>query len=179
MLTRCLQDDSLPAGVRAAGALVLLYGVPVSKVVELTREHLDTSGEPAAHGLRLTRTSPVIVVPPALGRLLGLLPAMPRNPSAVVLIERAQRQGWLFPGPSAHGHVNPSVLAQRLKTHGIQIRPSRNAALIALAADLPAALLTSLFDVSIRSAVQWTRRAGRDWQAYLAAETQRRTAGRG
>jgi DNA-binding transcriptional regulator YdaS (Cro superfamily) len=73
---------------------------------------------------------------------------------------------------AAHGHVNPAALAQRLKNHGVKVRASRNAALIALAADLPTPLLSTLFGLSIRSAVQWTRRAGRDWTAYIAAHSQ-------
>jgi hypothetical protein len=75
----------------------------------------------------------------------------------------------LFPGRSAHGNVNASVISKRLKEQGIHTRASRNAALIALAADLPASVLSELFGISITSALQWTRRASRDWNTYVAA----------
>jgi hypothetical protein len=102
--------------------------------------------------------------------LLSQLPATPRNPSSVVLVQSSVRPiAWLFPGRSAHGNVNSSVIAKRLKEHGIHTRASRNAALIALAADLPTSVLSDLFGVSDTSALQWTRRAGRNWNAYVAA----------
>jgi hypothetical protein len=51
------------------------------------------------------------------------------------------------------------------------VRASRNAALIALAADLPTTVVSDLLGLNITTAVNWTRRAGRDWHSYLAAET--------
>jgi hypothetical protein len=30
-------------------------------------------------------------------------------------------------------------------------------------------MLSDLFDLSVTSALQWTRRAGRNWHAYIAA----------
>ncbi|WP_328988843.1 hypothetical protein OG394_21705 [Kribbella sp. NBC_01245] len=176
LLSRCLHDATLPLEVRAAGAVILLYGIPLAKVVELTSAHLSQRPGPATDrgipdGLRVSLDSPVIAAPPALGRLLAQLPAAPANPRSRPLIEAAEDpRDWLFPGRSALGHVNASVIAKRLKDHGIRVRPSRNAALIALAADLPASVVATLFNISISAAVRWSRRAGRDWNAYIAAE---------
>ena len=39
-LQRCLTDTVLPADVRAAGAIVTLFGLPLSKIVQLTAEQL-------------------------------------------------------------------------------------------------------------------------------------------
>jgi hypothetical protein len=61
----------------------------LTRIVELTRDHLDPAGATTALGLRIATGSPVVVVPPALGRLLTQIPATPRNPSAVALIESA------------------------------------------------------------------------------------------
>ena len=169
-MTKCLHGSELPADLRVAGALLLLYGLPLTRIVELTREHLDMHEAPTVTGLRIAPSSPAVVIPPALGRLLAQLPATPLNPSAVALIASAARPAaWLFPGRSAHGNVNPSVISKRLKDHGIQTRASRNAALIALAADLPTSVLSDLFGISDTSAIQWTRRASRNWNAYVAA----------
>jgi hypothetical protein len=82
---------------------------------------------------------------------------------------------WTVPGRSAHGNVNASVIAKRLKDQAIHTRASRNAALIALAADLPASVLSDVFGISITSAPQWTRRASRDWNTYVAAIITERT----
>jgi hypothetical protein len=48
--------------------------------------------------------------------------------------------------------------------------------LISLAGELPISLLSDLFDISISTAMHWARRAGRDWNAYLAATHQERSA---
>jgi hypothetical protein len=175
LLTKSLHDTDLPTDLRVAGTLLLLHGLPLTRIVELTRDHLDPSGATTARGLRIATGSPAVVVPPALGRLLTQLPATPRNPSAVALIESAEQPAWLFPGRSAHGNVNASVVAKRLKDQGIPTRASRNAALIALAADLPTSVLSDPFGISITSALQWTHRASRDWNTYVAATIAERT----
>ncbi|WP_460652356.1 hypothetical protein [Kribbella endophytica] len=169
LLTTCLQDSDLPTDLRVAGALLLLYGLPLTRIVELTRDHLDPPEATVITGLRIASDSPPIAIPPALGRLLTQLPTTPHNPSAVALIDPAERPAWLFPGRSARGTVNASVISKRLKDYGIQPRASRNAALIALAADLPTSVLADLFGISITSAIQWTHRAARNWNAYIAA----------
>jgi hypothetical protein len=50
-------------------------------------------------------------------------------------------------------------------------RPSWNTALLALAADLPASVLSDTLGVSISAALQWTRRAARDWNTYLTSRS--------
>lgn len=57
---------------------------------------------------------------------------------------------------------------------GIHIRPQRNAALAALAHDLPQTVLASLLGVSIQTALFWARQVGHDWTTYLAARDEAR-----
>ncbi|MEW2578613.1 hypothetical protein [Streptomyces syringium] len=45
-LQRCLREEDLPLDVRAAGALMLLYGMPVSRITELTTDRLIDGDEP-------------------------------------------------------------------------------------------------------------------------------------
>ncbi|TCN32132.1 hypothetical protein EV644_12742 [Kribbella orskensis] len=170
LLSRCLHDGDLAVDLRAAGALLLLYGFQLTRIVELTNEHLTPTGR------RPTLTSPVIAVPPSMRRLLDQLPAPPRDPSALALISAPTNGGhsWLFPGRSTKGHINASVLSTHLRQQGISVRASRNAALIALAADLPASVVVSLFGLNITTALQWARRAGRDWNAFVAATAELR-----
>ncbi|MET7738510.1 hypothetical protein ABZT02_45780 [Streptomyces sp. NPDC005402] len=56
-----------------------------------------------------------------------------------------------------------------MRLHGLPAHPSRNTALLALAADLPASVLSDTLGISISAALHWTRRAARDWNMYLAA----------
>lgn len=61
--------------------------------------------------------------------------------------------------------------AARLRRHGLPARTGRNTALLALAEDLPASVLSDTLGISITAALQWTRRAARDWNAYVATRT--------
>ena len=67
-------------------------------------------------------------------------------------------------------------MSKHMKAYGIPTRSARNAALIALAGELPISLVSDLFDISISTAMNWARRAGRDWNTYLAATHQERSA---
>ncbi|HEX9542545.1 MAG TPA: hypothetical protein VGA04_30845 [Streptosporangiaceae bacterium] len=44
-LDRCLSDDSMPLDLRVGGALVLLFGLLVSRVMQLTRNDVSDDGE--------------------------------------------------------------------------------------------------------------------------------------
>ncbi len=167
---RCLTDPTIPADVRAAGALVLLYGIPLARIVELTRDHVhqsDGSLHPA--GFSIALGGPVVLVPPALGQLLARLPYEP-SMRGVPLVPAAPGQpAWLFPGRGTAGHVSYTGLVTRMRRHGLTVRRARNAALISLASDLPSAVISDLFGLSIAASTGWARRAGRDWQGYLNA----------
>jgi hypothetical protein len=44
---------------------------------------------------------------------------------------------------------------------------------MALAADLPAAIIADLLGMHVNTAIRWVRYAGRDWADYLAAQRRR------
>jgi hypothetical protein len=67
--------------------------------------------------------------------------------------------------PSRFGRVRQA----RLKRCGLTIRGGRNAALIGLAAELPAAVLTALLAIDIVTATRWAGYAKRDWTDFRAA----------
>lgn len=171
-LSRCFTDGSIPDDVRAAGALVLLYGIQLARIVELTRNHLARSptGRPAdPEGFSVSLGGPVVLVPPPLAVILGRLPAEPAARGRPLIAPAPGRPEWLFPGRGVNGHITYAGLAHRMRTHGLRITPSRNAALIALASELPAPVISDLFGLSVSASVNWVRRAGRDWQWYIAA----------
>jgi hypothetical protein len=156
-----LHDTTLPTLVRAGGALVLLYGLPVSRVTALRHDdiHTDTKRRTwlqfGGHRLRL---------PPAVATLLL---AQQKHAVGASGIARAHPgdTAWLFPGGPAR-----DALYRALRTH---LRRARSAALAALAADLPAAVLADLLDININTAITWSTYAQTDWTAYLAARTRR------
>ena len=154
----------MPLGVRSAGALLLLFGLPASRIRQLRVEHLhvadqDTYLNVGAHPL---------LVPPKLAALLHQLAAAPaaRRPR---LAGDGTGPGWLFPGLVPGRPASPAWFSRQLLDYGIDSRPARNAALIALAGELPAPILADVLGLHINTAVRWADIAKRDWGSYLAA----------
>ena len=161
-LESCVHDETLPLRIRVSGALVLLYGHPVSRVVTLQTHQVDERDD----GVYLTIDRHAALLPPVLANLvLKLRDAAP--PPSVLGGNRATT--WLFPGLVPGHHLACNYLGKQLNTHGIHARTSRNGALISLAADLPAPVLADLLGLHVNTAVRWVRRSRRDWAAYVEA----------
>lgn len=66
-------------------------------------------------------------------------------------------------------------MGSKLRRHGLPSTSSaRAAALISLAAELPAAVIADLLGISIQTAERWADHARYDWSQYLAARTESR-----
>jgi hypothetical protein len=77
---------------------------------------------------------------------------------------------WLFPGGTPGRHADPGRLTKLLHNQlGIIVRPARNSALSAMAADLPAPVLAELLGVHLTTAERWAALVKRDWSSYVAA----------
>lgn len=164
-LQRCLHDPALPHRVRVAGGLLLLYGHPISRTVQMKATQLSH----ANGNTYLAFGQHPVLLPPVLAQLIEELHAT-ATPTAV-LGGRGAPTSWLFPGQVPGRHMSVNGLVRQLNDHGIQARISRSAALINLAADLPAAVLAGLLGMHINTAVRWAHRAKRDWASYLAARS--------
>jgi hypothetical protein len=105
-----------------------------------------------------------VLIPP---RVAALLAAVPITATAAALTGTPNPNPWLFPGRLPGRPRNPHGLRRSLHHHGVEVRQACNAALIALAGDLPPAVLSDLFGVSITSAIAWARRSARDWTRYI------------
>jgi hypothetical protein len=171
-LQHCLNQAALPLRVRVAGALVLLYGQPVSRIIQLEAAQLSRRHGQAC----LLLDQHPVLIPPPLADLIDQLHAT-ATPTAV-LGGRGNPASWLFPGQVPGRHLSVNGLVRQLNTHGIQARTARSAALINLAADLPAAILADLLGLHINTAVRWVKRAKRDWASYLAARAETPSTGR-
>src|ERR1035437_5674795 len=78
--------------------------------------------------------------------------------------------GWLIPGRHAGQHITADRLQQRLKRHGIErSREGRHAALLALAARLPAPIFAERIGIHQSRAAAWARMAGATYADYVAA----------
>jgi hypothetical protein len=160
-LHRCLHDEQLPLDLRVTGALLLLYGHHVGRTVRLSADAYTTRGN--RHYLKLGRT-PVLLPPP----LADLIRRQLAQPPPTSLGEVMNTTTWLLPSTHPGRHREAKTLIGRLATLGITATQGRRAALMALADDLPAAVLASLLGIHIGTAVNWTRELNRDWTTYLS-----------
>ena len=76
---------------------------------------------------------------------------------------------WLFPGLLPGRPAARSGFSRKLLDYGIDARPARNAALIALVENVPPPILAETLGIHINTAIRWADIARRDWTAYLAA----------
>ncbi len=163
-LRRCLHDTTLPLPARAAGALLLLYGLPVSRISALHADQIDREGNRTLLRLGAHR----VLLPPAVADLLLAQPDAAR-PVSVLARSAPPATTWLFPGGFS-GQPTRDAVYRALRGNGLpHARHARSAALMTLAADLPAPILAGLLDLHIATAVAWTQHAAHDWTLYLAA----------
>jgi hypothetical protein len=161
-LRRCLAEEDLPLDARVAGALVLLFGMPLSQLVRLATDHIiDRDG----HTCLQLNQSPV-ALPPRLATIVrqhvrALHASSPRSHSVPEI-------RWLFPGLMPGLPITPSALGRKLIRNRIYARPSRHSAMLALAADLPVPVLAELLGIHTTTAVRWSAQAARDWTGYVA-----------
>jgi hypothetical protein len=162
LLRRSLTDQTLALDIRAAAALVLLFGLPVSRIRHLTTDQLDIGAD---RSVLRTGHHPLLL-PPKLAALLKRLAAAPHTRSRIAGGQNTTR--WLFPGLTPGRPASQSSFQVKLRDLGIAARPARNAALIALADDLPVPVLADVLGLSLTTAQRWAALAQRDWAAYIA-----------
>ena len=164
---RLLHDENVDTVDRAAGLLVLLYAQPLTRICQLTTGHVLRAED---GGVRLSLGTKPLDLPPLLGAIVLDLAA---NRRGHAVIGHTDKHPWLFPGGSPGRGLQPGRMAQRLKRLQIPPRASRNTALMELAADMPAKVLSDLLGISIGCAADWADQAGNTRPGY-AAEIARR-----
>jgi hypothetical protein len=174
LLRRCLTGGhDTPLEVRVAGALVLLYGLRITRIVSLTADRLTTTDR----GTFLTIDTTPVLLPPSLARLTEQLIAQPPSKPALTTGRSGETRTYLFPGRPPTQPAFPAALAARLRRHGIYAGAARNTAIITLAADLPAPVIADLFGLHRSTASAWSAYAQADWSAYLTSRTSTETEG--
>ena len=164
-LRRCLHDAALSRRVRVAGALLLLYGQPISRIVRIGTGHLSHSGDDTY----LTINHCPLLLPPPIATLIHELSQTATPKSQIA--GRGSPSALLFPGQLPGQHLSVNFLVRELNELGIRARAARNTALLDLASELPAAILADLLGLHINTATRWIKKTRRDWTGYLAART--------
>lgn len=146
-----LHSDTVELPTRVAGSLVLLYGQPVTRIATLGTDDVDLRGTKVL--LRLGE-EPVELPDPLAGLVRTLR-------------ERATGP-WLLPGAKPGTHIGSERIRRRLRQLGIRPESSRPAALLALAASVPAPILGELLGYCDDTANHWRRAAAGDWARYAS-----------
>ena len=168
IVSRLLHDDTLELTDRVAGCLVLLYAQPLSRITLITRDRIDRHDN-GSLTLRLG-TDPATIPEPLAGLIRDLLD----TGRPYTGVGSPTDTPWLFPGLNPGQPLSAARLGVRLAKLGIDGRASRRTALIQLAAEVPAAVLSELLGFSNSAAVTWTRDAGGSWSRYAADLAQQR-----
>jgi hypothetical protein len=159
-LRRCLNDPSLPPEVRITGALVRLYALPLTKIVELTSDQL---GHDASHTYLTIRSHPVLL-PPKLAQLISDYQQR-HTPGQ----HGEQHPRYLLPGQHPGQPRNPAGLADAMRRHGLPARSARNTAMIQALADLPPPLIADLIGIHPATAERWSVLAAERWSEYVGS----------
>jgi hypothetical protein len=120
-------------------------------------------------GVELRLGEEPIIVPMAFGDLLEELFEQRRGATAT----GPEDSVWLYPAPRLGQPLAPRVLLQRLRALGVPPTVGRNTALMEMAGEMPAAVITRLLGISLHRATRWTRDAGNTRPGYAAALSQR------
>jgi len=83
---------------------------------------------------------------------------------------------WLFPGAVAGRPFNAEQLSRRLNAIGVRVRAARNTAMLDLAGDVPAVVLSHLLGLHVRTTTDWVRVAGASGAEYAADVSRRDTS---
>ena len=162
LIHRLLHDDTLDLTDRAAGCLLLLFGQHLSRTAVMTTGQITTRDD----GVLVRFGQHEVPVPDSLG------PDPHRPDHSRPLPHRHRLTDHQPDGCSpAACPDSPSPRpgsASACAPLGIRAMPGRRAALIDLAAQLPAAVLADLLNLSPGTAVRWMHQAGADWNRYAA-----------
>jgi hypothetical protein len=161
-LDRCLTDEAMPIDLRVGGGLVLLFGMLVSRITQLTKDDVIEDGQATCLSVDGHRLN----LPPRLADLVRQL--RDQDEPRWTLGRLGTPAPWLFPGQSPARPAVDILFGVRLHRYGIDAHAGRNTGRLALAAELPASVLADLTGISISTAERWSQWAKRDWTVYVA-----------
>lgn len=154
-------DGAEDLATRVAGLLVLLYGARLTQIQQLTTADITTTA--ASTQIKLAHHP--LELPEPMSALVNELAAAARNN------RRARThtgEHYLFPGGQPGMPIHTATLSRKLTHADIPDRISRNRALLALATDVPAAIVAAQLGLHPSTAGGWAKFAQRDWSAYTA-----------
>lgn len=150
-------DGTLDPVDRVAGALVVLYAQPLTRIVALT-----TADVIVTHDCVRLRLGPdPLDFPEPFASLICTLPRKRRESTADQL-----PNSWLFSSSHAGRHLAPGVLGERLRRIGIQPQAMRLAAADQLCREVPPAMLAGVLGLHTATVARATAQTSGQWANY-------------
>lgn len=161
LLTDVLIAEDQDPRTRLAAALVLVYGIRVSRITHIRVDDIFAVGDDVF--IRLG------VEPLLLPENIAAIALQAQNRrDAARLLRDVEEHEWLFPG-TVHGQpLSGDALTNRLNALGVMPRHARAGALASLAQQLPAPILARLTGLHVTSAVAWAEAVAASHAAYGA-----------
>lgn len=150
--------------MRIVGALIRLYGLPVSRIVELTTDRFQRDQGAAF----LTLGKNPVLLPPKLAALVEKQIAEPRYTS-MVRQQADHLPRLLLPGRPPGKPRGARGIYTLMQRHGLPSLAARNTAMIEAVAELPPIVISDLFGIHPGTAQKWAKLAQVSWSEYLAA----------
>ncbi len=166
LLARLLHEDTLELTDRVAGALLLCYGQHLSRIAVMTTDQVHRRPGPEGEIISLRFAEHEITVPEPLSALLT--EQVDTGRSHHLGVGSPTTSPWLFPGHLPARPITASRLGERLRRIGVRALPGRRATMLQLAAQVPAAVLAELLNLTPATATRWTQDAAGDWSRYAA-----------
>jgi len=163
LLGQLLAATNADPRTRLAGALLLLFGIPVSRLHQL---HVADIDEQTPVTIRLGPDP--LELPDEIGELAL---AARTHRDAPRLLTDAGESDWLFPGQRHGSPLSRDALTDRLAAFGIRPRHARAGALAALAQELPAPVIARLTGLHATAATRWADAAAASNARYSALST--------
>jgi hypothetical protein len=163
LLARLLDDDTIALDLRVAGCLNLLLAQPTTRIVKLTLAQIDVRDSQT--WIRLSRDP--VPLPKSVAGLVVQLATSRRNMTTAAHPDSP----WLFPGQAPGQHLQSKQLGARLARVGVRNSATRQAALSALAGEIPAPVLAEALGFHARTLIQRAGQLGIDWAGYAATKT--------
>jgi hypothetical protein len=138
-----------------------LFGQPLSRQVLLTVDDVERA---RGHVRLRLGNDPLELPEPLAGLVIRLADERPR----LATTGAGEPPRWLFPGFRLDAPMHDEQLRRRLRALGLNARGARAGALLALARELPPAILADLLGISESRAARWAKLAGGDWARYAA-----------
>jgi hypothetical protein len=157
---RLVSDDTITAADRVAGALIVLYAQPVTRIAKLRTADVTATSD---GGVQLRLGADPLNLPEPFATLISSLPQRHREGTAEQLPTR-----WLFPGGHANQPISANRLRLRLRTIGIEPRAMRLAAAEQLSRDIPPAMLAGVLGLKAATVARTTNKTSGQWAHYAA-----------